>query len=129
MKAPDRGVMSEATRSLRRARNLGAILLLQFAASCSAWRPLPGVGLARPEGEQLGHARVLLHDGTELDLEDATIRPDSIIGRSGATSTRMAAARSDVERVDTRRTDATTTYFAGASATVLFMLLVFRISS
>jgi hypothetical protein len=118
--------MSEAARSLRRARCLAAILL-QLAVSCSAWRPLPGVGLARPEGEQLGHARVLLHDGTELDLEDATIRPDSIIGRGGTTLARTAVARREVARVDTRRTDGTTTYFAGASATVLFMVLAFRI--
>jgi hypothetical protein len=118
--------MSQPFGALRRPRHICAILLLQLAASCSAWRPLPGVGLGQPEGERLGHARVLLHDGTELNLEDATIRPDSIIGLGGSAPTRWAVARRDVARVDTRRTENSMTFLAGVAATTLLLLLTFR---
>ena len=118
--------MSQPFGALRRPRNVCAILLLLLVASCSAWRPLPGVGLAPYGGERLGHARVLLHDGTELNLKDATIRPDSIIGLGGSASTRWAVARRDVARIDTRRTDNTLTFLAGVSATTLLLLLSLR---
>src|SRR6476646_9131362 len=100
-----------------------AIGLLCLAASCSSLRPVPGAGLGRVEGEWLGHARVVLRDGTELSLEEATIRPESVIGRSSSTSTRWAVPRSDVVRVDTRRTPNTTTFLLGLVAPVAFAWL------
>lgn len=100
----------------RRARCLYAIVLLPLAASCSTWRQVPGVGLARVERERIGPARVFLRDGTALDLEDATISTDSIIGLGGTTSTRWAAARRDVVKVDTRRTEPATTILGGVLA-------------
>jgi len=118
--------MSQPFGALRRARYLCAILHLLLLGSCSAWRPLPGVGLAQPAGERLGRAIVFLRDGTELNLHDATIRPDSIVGLGGSASTRWAIARRDVARIDTRRTDNTVTFFAGVSVTTLLLLLGLR---
>src|SRR5258705_198665 len=103
--------MSELIGILRRARNVGAILFLQLAASCSAWHPIPGADLARVGSERLGHANVFLRDGTELDLDDATISSDSIIGFGGDTRARLAVARSDVAGIDMLSTDVTKTFF------------------
>jgi hypothetical protein len=106
--------MSEPIGALRRARNVCAILLLPLAASCSAWRPLPGAGFARAGSERLGRAKVSLRDGTELELYDATIGPDSIIGFGGETRTRFAVARREAARVDARQPDGPKTFLAGA---------------
>jgi hypothetical protein len=97
--------------------------LLFLAASCSTLRPIPGAGLGRAEGEWLGDARVVLRDGTELELEEATIRHDSIAGLGGLTSTRFAVARNDVVRVETRRSANTTTFLLGLVAPVAFAWL------
>jgi hypothetical protein len=108
----------------RRARY--AIVLLPLVASCSTWRQVPGVGLARVERERIGPARVFLRDGTALDLEDATISTDSIIGLGGATSTRWAVARSDVVSVDRRRAEPATRILGGVLAGVAGVFLALR---
>jgi len=99
------------------------ILLLHLGASCSTWRTVPGAGLARPEGERLGHARVLLRDGTELELRKATIRPDSIVGFGGNTRSQLSVARSEVARIDRLRPDAITTLVVGTATSVILLFL------
>ena len=113
--------MNELIGILRRARNLSAILLLQLAASCSVWRPLPGADLSRVGSERLGQAMVTLRDGTELDLDDATIDRDSIIGFGGDSRTRLAVARSEVTGVDTRQTNGLAWFLAGGFTPVVLL--------
>ena len=107
----------------RRVRSLSVVVPLVLAASCSVWRPRPGVGLARPEVEWVGHARALLRDGTVLDLDDATISPDSLVGLGGTARTRFALSRSDVASVQIQRPDGTLTFLAGV-LTTLFLYTV-----
>jgi hypothetical protein len=102
----------------QRARYLSSIVLLYLAGSCTTLRPIPGAGLGRAEGEWLGHARVVLRDGTQMDLEEATIRRDSIAGLGGLTATRFVVARSDVARVETLRTSNPKTFLLGLLAPV-----------
>jgi hypothetical protein len=115
--------MCEPIRILCRARILGLILLLEVVASCSAWHPLPGANLANQQSEPLGHAKVFLRDGTELELRDATIRSDSIIGFGGDAHARLAVTRTDVVRVDALQPDALKTVLAGALLTVSLTFL------
>jgi hypothetical protein len=115
--------MTDRISIYRRARYLNAIVLLPLVASCSTWRQVPGIGLAREERERIGPARVLLRDGTALELEDATISPDSIIGVVGATPTWWAVARSDVVKVDRRRAEPATTILGGVLAGVAGVFL------
>ena len=115
--------MNELIGTRRRARKLCAILLLQLVASCSSWHRLPGVGLAHPESERLGRAKVFLHDGTELDLENASIRPDSIIGFGGDMRARLAVARSEVTRVETRQPNGPATFLVGGLVPVALAFL------
>lgn len=126
---PDRDVSVESSVTRLRARQLCALALLQLATSCSALLPVPGAGLSPAQSERVDHARVFLHDGTELQLADATITPDSIVGFGGATSTRLAVARSDVATVDTRRPEPFTTFVAGACAAVAALFLFLRMGS
>ncbi|HEX7979350.1 MAG TPA: hypothetical protein VF461_12170 [Gemmatimonadaceae bacterium] len=107
----------------RRARHHYAIVLLPLVASCSTLRPVPGVGLAHAEREWIGSARVFLRDGTALELEDATITPDSITGLGGATSTRWAVVRSDVVTVERRRAEPVTPILEGVLAGVAGVFL------
>ena len=106
---------------------LGAIVLLPLAVSCSAFHRVPGASLAPELAERVDRVRVFLRDGTVLDLDDVIISPDSIIGRGGTSSTRLAVARSNVEAVDTRGTEPIATFLAGACALLagLFLLLRF----
>src|SRR5436305_1600793 len=115
--------MTEPIGIVRHGRRARATLLMLFATGCTVWRPLPGSSLERPEGERLGHARVFLRDGTVLEFENATIRPDSIIEPGTATFSRLAVARSDVARVDTRSPEPATTFLLGMLAPVAFALL------
>jgi hypothetical protein len=115
--------MTRASCAHRRVRRVCAIVPLALAASCSVWRPQPGVGLARPETEPVGHARALLRDGTVLDLDDASISADSIVGLGGATHTRFSLPRSDVASVEVQRTEGSLTFLAGVLAT-LFLFAV-----
>jgi hypothetical protein len=89
------------------------MLVVALTASCAVWQPLPGAGLARPANERLGHARVSLRDGTEIELEATMITRDSIIGFGGESHTRLAIARGDVVTVDARQPDAPKTFIAG----------------
>jgi hypothetical protein len=44
--------------------------LCVLIAGCSLWRPLPGANLSHAGSERLGHAKVFMRDGTELDLSE-----------------------------------------------------------
>ena len=110
--------MNEPIGLLPARRHVCALVLLFLATGCSVWRPLPGAGLAHPESERLGHAKVFLRDGTQLELADATIRLDSIIGFGGDTRARWAVARTEVVGVDASQSDAQRTFVLGALVTV-----------
>jgi hypothetical protein len=115
--------MSELIRTLDRARRVCATLAVLLTAGCSLWRPLPGADLSCVGSERLGHAKVFMRDGTELELEEATISPDSISGLGGDTRTRMAVARSEVVSVDTRQTNGPATFLVGGLIPFAFLLL------
>ena len=105
---------------------LGAIVLFTLAVHCSAFHPVPGASLAPEVAERVDRVRVFLRDGTMLDLDEVIISPDSIIGRGGTSSTRLAVARSNVEAVDARSTEPLATFLAGASALLAGMFLLLR---
>jgi hypothetical protein len=106
-----------------RARHLCAIALLPFAVSCWAWRPVPGAALAPARAERVDRARVFLHDGTVVLLSHATISPDSIVGLVGAPPARFAVPRGDVAGVEAQRSEAITSFVAGALAVVAALFL------
>ena len=110
-----------------RARHLCAVLLLPFAASCSAWRPVPGAALAPPHADRVDHARVFLRDGTVLVLRDAMISADSIVGLGGAPAARVAVPRSDVTGVEVQHAESLTSFLAGGLAAVSALCLMFQL--
>jgi hypothetical protein len=96
------GVMHPILRPLPR-RALCAVLLLAHAGACSQWRRLPGSAAENVGRPSINRARLVLRDGSELILRDATIRPDSIVGNTVETRARRAVATGDVSYVDSRR--------------------------
>lgn len=112
-----------------RARRLCAIVLLPFAASCSAWRPVPGAALAPVQAERVDRARVLLRDGDMVLVSHATITPDSIIGLVGAPPVRFAVSRTDVTGVEAERAESITSFLAGALAVFGALFLAGRLNS
>jgi len=64
-----------------------------------------------------------MRDGTRLELDDATITPDSIAGFGGESRTRLAIARRDVAIVEARQPDASKTFFAGGLTSLSLAVL------
>jgi hypothetical protein len=78
------------------------LLLLTHAGACSQWARLPGTAQDNISAPQIHRARLVMHDGSEVILRDANIRPDSIIGRNVRTYERHAVPTADVAYVDSR---------------------------
>jgi hypothetical protein len=79
----------------------GLIVILN-AEGCMTWRAVPDSSDRVAGDATFPRARVVMHDGTTLTLNDVTIRPDSIVGVAGVERRRVAVARPKVERVETR---------------------------
>ena len=107
-------------------RHRCALLAAAFTAGCAVWRPLPGAGFAGAGSDHLDHARVVLHDGTRTEIDDATISRDSILGVRSDRLTRFAVARTDVTRVESWQPDAPKSFAAGAltASSVLAVFIV-----
>jgi hypothetical protein len=107
------------------------MLVVVLTAGCSVWRPLPGAGFARTGIDQLGHARLSLRGGIELELEDASVTQDSIIGFGSRSLRRIAIARHEVIGVDARETDSQRTFLLGAlipiSLTFVYVATLFAL--
>ena len=94
--------MHSAPRPLPR-RALCGLLLLAHASACSQWNRLPGTAEDNVSAPAISRARLVMHDGSELVLRDATIRPDSIVGKNVRTYERRAVPTANVAYVDSRR--------------------------
>jgi hypothetical protein len=79
----------------------GLIVILN-TEGCMTWRAVPDMSDSVAGDATFPRARVVMHAGTTLTLNDVTIRPDSVIGIAGAERRRVAVARAEVERVETR---------------------------
>ena len=115
--------MIEPIGNLRRTRHI-CVLLSLLATACTQWHPLPGANLGQVRSDELGHARVLLRDGTELDLHDAIVDRDSIIGFGGEARTRFAVARTEVTRVESRQANGPATFLVGGLTPLLALTLL-----
>jgi len=79
------------------------LLLLVHAGACSQWARLPGTAEDNVCAPAISRARLVMHDGSEVILRDAVIRPDSIVGKNVRTYERRAVPLADVAWVDSRR--------------------------
>jgi hypothetical protein len=100
------------------------VIAVILVSACTRWHPLPGASLAESGSERLGHLRLVLRDGTELELRDATLGRDSIVGFGGETHARLAVARAEVTDVDSRQPDDVGTFLVGALTPVLLSSLL-----
>jgi hypothetical protein len=117
--------MNEPIGNLRGGRHISTMVLLLVANACTQWHPLPGASLAETRIEQLGHARLVLRDGTELDVRNATLGRDSIVGFGGETRVRFAVARTEVNRVESRQPNGAATFLVGGITPVVALTLLF----
>ena len=78
------------------------IVALLNTTGCMTWRAVPARDGRVAGDATFPRARVVLRDGTTLPLDDVTVRPDSVIGFAGEERTRVAFARPQVERIETR---------------------------
>lgn len=78
------------------------LLLLTHAGACSQWSRLPGTAQDNVCVPQIHRARLVMHDGSEVILRDATIRPDSVVGKNVRSYERTAVPTASVAYVDSR---------------------------
>ena len=93
--------MHSTPRPLPR-RVLCCLLLLTHAGACSQWNRLPGTAQDNVCVPQIHRARLVMHDGSEVILRDATIRPDSVVGKNVRSYERTAVPTANVAYVDSR---------------------------
>jgi hypothetical protein len=82
--------------------------------------------LAHPQSEELDRVTVYLRDSTAVELDDAAITPDSIVGLEHGSSTRWAVVRADVARVETQNPDSFVSFASGALAAVVAILALVK---
>ncbi len=90
-----------STRSLLARRFIAALLMVLLTA-CHSWRPTSVSPRRLIVEEEPSPIRVVLSDGTELTLRDATIQSDSIITGRVRFGTENLLVR-DVSRVEVQR--------------------------
>jgi hypothetical protein len=83
-------------------RSVCALIVLANTTGCMTWRTVPARDGNVAGDASYPRARVVLRDGTTLSLDDVTVRPDSVIGFAEPERTRVAVARPQVERIETR---------------------------
>ena len=83
-------------------RALCVLLLLTHAGACSQWKRLPGTAEDNVCVPMINRARLVMHDGSEVILRDAVIRPDSIVGKNVRSYERRAVPTAGVAYVDSR---------------------------
>jgi hypothetical protein len=93
--------MSTRYRPIRRLAV--AVPLAAALGACSRWARTP---LPSPAGDRFyaGPVRVTRVDGPVLELDNVTVRRDSVVGRDYA-RTRFAISAAEVRTIEARRTD------------------------
>ena len=88
-------------------RILAAVLPVVILAACHAWHPVPEDTIAAGRPQPFARLLVVTRDGYELQLRDATIRADSIVGTAGDSTPprRLAIAHDNVVRVESQEAD------------------------
>jgi hypothetical protein len=112
-------------------RKLSAFIALTTTA-CSSWQAQTGPTPAAVQAAREAHAnqpiRLELRSGANVELYDAAVVGDSIIGMSAPTNqqtrTRVAVATDDVERVTTSQFSAGRTILAVLGITIAALLII-----
>jgi hypothetical protein len=78
-------------------------------AGCGTWRAQNGPPSEVVPANTASRLRIVRHDRSTLELREARVVGDSIVGQAGDPPVRVAVALADVERIDARRTSAART--------------------
>lgn len=102
------------------------VLAVNLAVSaCHTWVPTE-LGPSHPFVN--GRTRVHQRDGNGTIVMGPRVEGDSVVGRAGGSSARVAIARQDVERVEVQRISRGRTAIAGLGLLALYYVAVFSFS-
>jgi hypothetical protein len=89
-----------------RSKSVAVLGLCLLAAGCATnWEPQYGPPSQAASANQGGRARLMMKDGSRIDLEFMRLEGDSIIGSMGEPPERVAVAADDVQLVLVPHTD------------------------
>lgn len=89
-----------------RLKSVAVLGLCLLAAGCAtSWEPQYGPAAQAASANQGGRARLMMKDGSRIDLEFMRLEGDSIIGSIGEPPQRVAVAAEDVQLVLVPHTD------------------------
>src|SRR4051812_6213622 len=101
------------------------VLLAYLAAACSTWTGRPAPASATLDPPPPTRFRVTLASGTMIELRDAVVGPDSVLGISEVTGAHVGIPADSVRGIEVRSVDALRTVglMAGIAATVFVVLV------
>ena len=123
MKTRSRAVLSALPRLCARPAVL--LLLLAAGGACSTWHgqrgPAPQVVAARGGGR----VRIVRQDQSVVELVEARVVGDSIVGLDGSSLRRVSVATTDVLWIGTRRVDLAHTAAVTAGVALLLAAIAY----
>jgi hypothetical protein len=97
---------------LRFKRRALAAATLAATGACAPYRADPGLAADPARVSPRMALRVTRADGSRVELVEARLLRDSLVGRSGTPGRRVAVARADIRAVERRRFSAERTLLA-----------------
>jgi hypothetical protein len=102
MPTPIGSCMLAPRRSASR-RSVCVLLLLSHLTACHTYRPTQGPLEQQVGREPIREARLIFRNGTEVSLENVTVRSDSVIGFAEKGRDRRAFSFADVASIEQRQ--------------------------
>lgn len=92
---------------MRRAKQLAAMALCLLTTGCVVkWEPQYGPVPQTAAANQGSTARLVMNDGTGMEIRNMRVEGDSIVGETGNPPQRVAVATENVRVISVRRQDA-----------------------
>lgn len=104
-----------------------AIATFAVGAACTTWRPMPVPAPGATSAEVAENARVILKDGTSMELHNVVVRGDSLVGMNASKpNERVAVAIANVDRLDVKKVSAgkTAGLFGGLALGALILATI-----
>jgi len=112
---------SRAGSGQMRIKILSALVALLIALACTEWHTSPRSASGSYPPDKIPRAKVTVLDGTSLELVDARVRTDSIVGTDPTSSGRVAIPTNRISRIESLEFSQSRTFGLFASLGIAFV--------
>jgi hypothetical protein len=100
---------------------LAAFVLPLVPLACTEWHTSPRAADSSYPPDRVPRARITLSNGATLEIRDARIRPDSVVGIDPVSASPVAAAITQVSRIESEEFSESRTLWLFASLGAAFL--------